>query len=791
MEQYFSIKSRYPDALLFFQVGDFYELFFEDAQIAARFLAITLTRRGKTNGEDIPLCGVPMHAALHYITKLVRGGYTVALCDQMSKPQPGTVVERAVTRVYTPGTLTDTVLLDEHRPSYLLVLSVDDATGRLILLATEVLTGHLLGAFFGRDDLKELETELSRFLPDEVVISDERLARFVTQCGYRVRREKEMTDFEAVRNWIDRVFNRELSIQYLSDRLVLTGLALLQSYLDRMQPTALAQYSRIVFIEPTRSVSVDRTTQRSLEILETMRGERKGSLLDVLDATGTAMGSRLLRKWLTRPSAERAVIERRLESITFFYNDMAAREESSRALKRISDLERIVGRIALQRATRVDYKLLAASLRAAADLKKVLGDSEGSAADLNSLSAECRRDIGDHADLIARIEATLSDEEDSIIRVGSCPQLDLLRERELAGREAIVQLGLSEREKTGLSSLKISFTGTSGYFFEVTKAQSVRIPDYFTSLQGLANRERFTTEQLSLYERQITEAIAAREEREKELFELLERDIFASVRLLRKTAQALAIVDVLVSAATVAYENQYVRPLFGPSESEKYSELYIEAARHPVVERFCEPGTFVPNSVDFRKVRSFVITGPNMGGKSTYLRQIALITLMAHCGFYVPARRAQISLVDKIFTRIGSGDAVAEGKSTFYVEMEEAAMICTLATKASLVILDEVGRGTSTDDGEALAQAIVEYLSHTVQAQTLFATHYHTLAHLGETEGIRNLSVVAERRGDALYFLHKVVEGAAQESFGIDVAQLAGVPSSIITRARMLKQAEE
>jgi DNA mismatch repair protein MutS len=778
MAQYHTIKAEYPDTLLFFQVGDFYELFFNDAIRAARFLSITLTSRGKNAGIDIPLCGVPVHALQVYVARLVKGGFSVALCDQMSKPQPGTVVERAVTRVYTPGTLTDDYLLTEKTASYL--LAVSGGCSGYGLMVMELLTGQIMMTQWSGDDIRVLEAELARYMPDEVLIAqdaDERAA-LIKKWGYTVSRVPVLDDaaLQVHTEWI------EVSIRAVMTPAERAAAALVHRYMARVQPAVFAQPLQPVRYEPDQYVVLDAATQRNIAILTNPdEGSQAYTLCRAVDGTVTAMGSRLLKKWLVRPLKDTARIALRHDVVSLFTRMVTVASCVEETLRKLADIERIAGRIVLERATRADYCALRDSLSALATLPVLLAPYQEQAA----LLAVVCESAGQYGALEEFLRASIYDgpEEEWLIKPGYNAQLDHARALATQGHEYIQQYAMQQSVRYEIPSLKVLYTSVAGYFIEVTKTHVHKVPDSYKHIQTLAGRERYSTPELSALERSLDQA--------RENVTVLERDMYAQVQAhiqtysnaLRRTASAVATLDVLTGFAAQARMWRYVRPEFAAGHA-----FRITQARHPVVEQLLPAGSFVANDVSVGvDAPVWIITGPNMGGKSTYLRQVALISLLAQCGSFVPAATATVSLVDRIFTRIGAGDNVAQGKSTFLVEMEEAATICLQATKHSLVILDEVGRGTSTDEGRALAQAIIEYLGRTVGALTLFATHYHELTALAHDSSVfANYHVACIHENDALHFLHRIEPGASHASFGIEVAHLAGLPVSIINRARQL-----
>ena len=786
MSQYHAIKSEYSDTLLLFQVGDFYELFFDDAKQAAAFLGIALTARGKNKGEPIPLCGVPLHALDHYLHKLVKGGFKVAICDQLEEPKPGSIVERGVTRVLTPGTLTDTNLLDEKSASY--IFSFFPTTDSWGLLFGELLTAQLFATIIPAASDRALEAELTRFFPDEVLVPDTKLSKkyqpyfrrlgyFTTSVQYDPTNQEER---EALTQWVQNQFTH--TIVKAIDKYESLRLALyyFYAYMRRNQEGALKQFRNISFYKPSDFLIVDAATQRNLELIKNIHdGGRKYTLFSVLDGAKTAMGSRMIKKWLLRPLVNQSAIVQRQDVVQLFMQDNVYMRNVEDILAHIGDVERVVGRIALNRAPLHDYVFLAhvltviPKLRALLSTKKdivlmrIIGDS-----------------IADFSALQALLARALSDDpsREWIIKSGFDTTLDRLRELANNSNKKIIELESDEQEKTKIQSLKIRYNQVHGYYIEVTKANVRLVPEHYSRLQTLVGRERYMISALQQLQQEIERAKYQIGTVEKELFEKIKVEVVSHITLLRKLSYALANIDALLGLAQTAYNNDYIRPSFNDQH-----DIIIEQGRHPVVEQTLKT-QFIPNDTLLTQDQFFwVITGPNMGGKSTYLRQVAQICLMAHVGSFVPAQKADIAFLDRIFTRIGAGDNLAEGKSTFLVEMEETASICAQATKSSLVILDEVGRGTSTFDGLAIAQAVVEYLYYQVQARCLFATHYHELTQLQNVcPGMMSYYAASKKTNNGIVFLYTMIKGVADGSFGVEVAKLAQLPPAVIARAHEL-----
>lgn len=785
MQQYHDIKVDYPDTLLFFQVGDFYELFFDDAKQAAAYLGIALTARGKSKGEPIPLCGVPIHAIDHYLSKLVKGGFKVALCDQLEAPQPGSLVKRGVKQVLTPGTLTDSKLLDERSASYLFSFyPAGDSWG---LVFSELLTAQIFITTIPAGSEKLLESELVRFFPDEILIpSAVRTQEFQTyfkRLGYftTIVHDNDEQSFEddAVQ-WTKKQFAQSACAQIESDEAMRQALFYFYAYMSKHQRSSLDQFTTLFFYKPDDFLIMDAATQRNLELIKNAHdGTNKNTLLSVMDRARTAMGSRMIKKWLLRPLIKKEAIVQRQDVIKLCCDDIALVNGLEQLLSSTGDVERVVGRIALQRASLLDYSALSRMLMIVPELKRSV---------LQRKDVVLMRVIADHLGefkgLSDLLRAALSDELSSelIIKPGFDAQLDQMRMLVNNSNERILELEVAEQNATGIQSLKIRYNAIQGYYIEVTNANLSAIPDRYRRLQTLVGRERFITPELQQLQYGIESARKDIVNHEQALFDGIKKEVALYISALRKSAHAIAHIDALLSLARLAYDHGYVRPSLHDTR-----DIIIVKGRHPVVEQALSH-SFIPNDTMLTDEQSlWIITGPNMGGKSTYLRQVALISVMAHVGSFVPAQKADIALLDRIFTRLGASDNVAEGKSTFLVEMEETAMICTQATEKSLVILDEVGRGTSTFDGLAIAQAVVEYIFTTIGARCLFATHYHELTYLQQTyPGIAVYQAASKKTDYGIVFLYTIMRGIADGSFGIEVAKIAQLPAKVIARSTAL-----
>ncbi len=781
MLQYQAIKRNFPDSLLLFQVGDFYELFYEDAKKAAAFLAITLTARGKNNGDPIPLCGVPVHAAEFYIAKLIKGGFKVALCNQLEPATPGKVVERGVAQVFTPGTLTDAKLLDEKSASYL--FSFFPMANQWGLLFAELMTAQLFATILPAAADKTLQAELGRFCPDEIIIPSQKVANsfgaYFSQLGFytTVAPYNDAVCSEAT-VWMQQQFTPDLQAQIKKYSAVESALNLFHGYIKKNQESSLSLFNQFTYYQPEDFLMLDAATQRNLELVKNMNdGSRKNSLYEHLDHAVTAMGSRTLKKWILRPLVKKEAIIARQEVVQKFVQDIMLSHAVKKQLSEIGDLERIVGRIMLRRAALHDFNALAHALTMVPLLKNELINRPESI-----YLQRFAQQIGNFSELQSLLVAAFNTDttREWIIKTGFNQQLDHLRSLIDDQTVILTQLEQREQQKTGINSLKVRYNHIHGYYIEVTKANTHLIPDYFIRSQSLVAKDRFTTVELKSIEADVLIAKNQINQLEREIFEQVKRDVMHFGAELRKLAFLLAHLDALFGLSQVAYQLGYIRPVLSDGTC-----IEIVNGKHPIIaQRLLH--SFIANSTFLKNENFFwILTGPNMGGKSTYLRQVALITLMAQIGSFVPADSAIISLRDRIFTRIGAGDNVAEGRSTFLVEMEETAIICEQATEKSLIILDEIGRGTSTFDGLAIAQAVIEYLYTTVKAPCLFATHYHELTTLHEDfSAIECHYAASKKTQEGILLLHKIEKGVADGSFGVEVAKFAGLPHSVIRRSQ-------
>ncbi len=793
MRQYSAIKERHPNALLLFRLGDFYELFFEDAIVAAKELQITLTSRNKEKGQPIPMCGVPYHAAEGYIAKLIRRGFRVAICDQMEDPRVAKkLVKREVTRVVTPGTATDSQILEPRENNYLAAVARRD--GSVGLALADLSTGDFRATeFSGAESGTRLQEELDRMRPREILLPSGAEAGESTPLeAAGPLTESHLDDWVFSEEYGARLLREHFRVATLAGYgledhpLAVAAAGAILHYVRETQRSSLSHFDAIRFYEQQDTLILDPATLRNLELLEpAFGGTRDTTLLGALDHCVTALGARLLKNWLLRPSVERAEIEARWGAVEELSRNTIAREELRRVLGDIQDLERLLSKVTLETANARDLLALKNSLRHLPLIRQYLARLQA------PRICELHGRLDELADVHDLIEKSIHPEppvlltEGDLIRPGYHEELDTLRSVGRSSRQILAGIETRERQRTRIASLKVRFNKVFGYYIEVSKPNLPLVPADYERKQTLVNAERFTTPELKDLEAKILDAEERSQTLERELFVAIRRQVAAEAQRIRQTARSIAELDVLGCFAWLAAERGYRRPEFSAE-----GELLILQGRHPVVERICESeqaGKFIPNDLFMNDSsdRILLITGPNMGGKSTYLRQAALIALMAQMGSYVPAERASLPIFDRIFTRIGASDNLARGRSTFMVEMTEVASILNTATPRSLVLLDEVGRGTATFDGLAIAWAVVEHLQTHAPAKTLFATHYHELTELADLlPGVRNYHVSVKESGSNIVFLRKVEPGSADKSYGIEVARLAGLPSSVIERAR-------
>lgn len=796
MQQYLRLKEAHRDCLLFFRLGDFYEMFFEDAKLAASELDLVLTTRDRNKPEEerTPMCGVPYHSAESYIARLIAKGYKVAICEQTEDPaQAKGLVEREVVRIVTPGTVMDSSMLEEGKNNYIASLWCGERGFGLCF--ADISTGELLLAAFPREGWQEHAIgELERYSPREVLLSPEvATANLLDYLRGKSDIRMELCPETLFNQAEGERFAKELMALPRELEAALPSLGALLSYLRRTQKCELSHLRSVRYYTDGEFMDLDPTARRNLELCETLRGkEKRGSLLWVLDKTKTPMGGRMLRFWLERPLRSPSAIRARLDAVEILREQGIRREELLRLLREMTDLERLVGKVVYGTAGGRELCALAQGLGSLPELRAQLEEvPEG-------LLDELRRELNELPELCDLISRGIVDEppigirDGGIIREGYHEDVDTLRNILHNSRSIIAGIEAREKEKTGIKNLKIGYNKVFGYYLEVSKSYYDQVPETYIRKQTLANCERYITQELKDMEHTILSAEDRLTALEFQLFTALREETAKHIEEIQRSASAVAQLDVLCSFASVAAENGYCRPKVDDSDC-----LEIIEGRHPVVEKVLKGAFFVPNDtkMDENEHRAAIITGPNMAGKSTYMRQVALIVLMAQLGSFVPAKAARVGVVDRIFTRIGASDDLAGGQSTFMVEMSEVAEMLRHATAKSLLILDEIGRGTSTYDGMAIARAVLEACADpkTLGAKTLFATHYHELTALeDELPGVLNFNIAAKKRDDQIIFLRKILPGKADRSYGVEVAALAGVPAPVVERGReILAQLEE
>ncbi len=793
MQQYIETKEQYKDCILFYRLGDFYEMFFEDATTCSKELEITLTGKACGLEERAPMCGIPYHAVDGYLTKLVSKGYKVAICEQVEDPkQTKGIVKREVVRIVTPGTNLSTQSLDESKNNYLMgIVYIDGCYG---LSVVDVTTGDYLATEV--DTNRKLIDEINKFLPSEIICND---AFFMSGIDIEDLRNRLQIAVSSLESWY---FDEELCERTLKDHFkinTLDGLGMSEfrvatvasgavlRYLIEMQKTSLEHLTKITPYITSKYMLLDSSTRRNLEIVETLREKQKrGSLLWVLDKTKTAMGARLLRNFIEQPLVDEDEIKERLDAVEELSNEMISREEIREYLNPIYDLERLISRISYKSANPRDLIAFQSSLAMLPYIREIMSTFQ------TSLLKKIMDELDPLEDVCKLIEDAIMEEpplavkEGGIIKEGFREDVDKLRRAKTEGKTWLAELENKEKENTGIKNLRVKYNKVFGYYLEVTNSYKDLVPDNWIRKQTLTNAERYTTSEL----KELEDVILGAEEKlyalEYEIFCEIRDGIGLQIRRIQSTAKAVANIDVFASLSAVAQQSNFVKPVLNQK-----GIIDIKKGRHPVVEKMLANDSFVNNDtyLDNEGKRVSIITGPNMAGKSTYMRQTALIVLMAQIGSFVPAESADIGVVDRIFTRVGASDDLASGQSTFMVEMTEVANILRNATKNSLLILDEIGRGTSTFDGLSIAWAVVEHIANVklLGAKTLFATHYHELTELeGKLDGVNNYCIAVKEQGDDIVFLRKIVAGGADKSYGIQVAKLAGVPKEVLKRAKEL-----
>ena len=802
MQHYLETKKQYKDCVLFYRLGDFYEMFFEDAEIVSRELELTLT--GKDCGQEkrAPMSGIPYHAADSYIAKLIEKGYKVAICEQVEDPkQAKGIVKREVIRVVTPGTVIESNLLEEKKNNY--IMAIYKSGLYFGISVCDISTGEFLATqIVEHNNFARLLDEISRYSPAEIIVSDmmfnskTEIEKIKERFETYISKESEESfdgEYELLSGMYNIIDDKNEKIKNLSDKkLAIYAINALLKYLEDTQKTSLDHINTIKIYNTTRYMALDINARRNLEITEKMRDKsKKGTLLWVLDKTSTSMGGRLLRRWLNDPLIDRKEINDRLDAVEELKDSIILRGDVVEALKKVYDIERLAGKISYGNANGRDMISLKNSVKQLPEIKKVLSTTGA------GLLKEIYENIDTLNDIYEIIEKSIVDEppigvkDGGIIKIGYDPEIDKLKLATTEGKKWILELEAKEREQTGIKGLKVGFNKVFGYFIEVTKSNLSMVPDRYVRKQTLTNCERYITEELKNLENQILGAEERVVTLEYNAFCEIRSSIEKQIQRIQKTATLVSTLDVLVSFATVAEDMNYVKP-----EVDNGGVIDIKEGRHPVIEKMISNSNFVPNDtyLDEEGNRLAIITGPNMAGKSTYMRQVALITLMAQVGSFVPASYAKIGVVDKIFTRVGASDDLSMGQSTFMVEMMEVATILKEATKNSLVILDEIGRGTSTYDGLSIAWAVAEFIADKEKcgAKTLFATHYHELTELeNKVEGVKNYSIAVKEKGEDIIFLRKIVDGGTDESYGVHVARLAGVPQVVTKKANEILQSLE
>ncbi len=802
MQHYLETKEQYKDCILFYRLGDFYEMFFDDAITASRELEITLTGRECGQVDRAPMCGVPFHAVDIYVARLIQKGYKVAICEQLEDPkQTKGIVKRDVIRVVTPGTLIESNLLEEKKNNY--IMSVYKKGVFFGVSICDVSTGDFYATQINQNNnFERLLDEISRFSPAEIVVNnllyetEEEIKKIKERFGIYVSLLEDDNFSEDTKNILENYTlytSNEVKIDEIFDKLfIVTAINGLLSYLNKTQKIKLEHINKIQIYNTNKYMSLDINTRRNLELTERMRDKaKKGTLLWVLDKTCTSMGGRNLRRWINDPLIDIKEINLRLNAVEELKNNVMLKGDLIEGLKKVYDIERLIGKISYGNANGRDMVSLKNSVAQIPFLKKVLSNTK------SDLLVKLYNELDELKDVFELIETAIVDEppisvkEGGVIKSGYNDEIDRLKTVTTEGKKWLIELEAKEKEQTGIKNLKIGFNKVFGYFIEVTKSNLSQVPDRFIRKQTLTNAERYITEELKELENQVLGAEEKLVSLEYDLFLELRATLASKIVRIQNSANIISNLDVLVCFATVAEDLNYAKP-----EVNDTGKINIIAGRHPVIEKMLHSGEFVDNDtyLDEEDDRLSIITGPNMAGKSTYMRQVALITLMAQIGSFVPATSAKIGVVDKIFTRVGASDDLSMGQSTFMVEMMEVANILKEATKDSLIILDEIGRGTSTYDGLSIAWAVATYIADKEKcgAKTLFATHYHELTELEDkVEGVKNYSIAVKEKGEDIIFLRKIIEGGTDESYGIHVAKLAGVPAQVVKKANeILKRLE-
>ncbi len=789
MQRYIEMKEQYKDTILFYRLGDFYEMFFEDAEIVSRELGITLTGKDCGLEQRAPMCGVPFHAYENYVAKLIGKGYKVAICEQVSPVVTGKLVEREVVRVITPGTVIDQSMISERSNTY--IMSIYQSKGTITFAYADISTGEFAVGKSTQNSLNYINDQIVCINPAEIICNNEMYANCL---ALPVALKNSSVKFNQYYEWTYNLDNakKELLEHYnidsvegydFADNDCIKAIGSLLAYLKETQKRDLKHLNLPRLIKDEQYMYLDDNTRRNLELEQRMKdGSKSGSLLWVMDKTQTSAGARLLRKWVNMPLQNINQINNRLNIVETLVNNASLRASISKELQKVGDIERLVARLAYGTISPKEFNAIANSIPPTINIKKILQSSD------SAIIKSIGESIDDLTFISNSITSFIADEPPALykdggyVKDGYNEELDKLRHINEHSVNYITQYEIQERERTGIKNLKVGYNRVFGYYIEVNKQYSDLVPMDYVRKQTISNNERYITEELKQYENEVLNSQDLALKLEAKLYEEFKAALMPYCKDLQQLASIISTVDCYNSLAIIAVENNYCKPQFNTN-----NQLYIKNGRHPVIELLQRKNGFIENDTDLdaQDNRTMILTGPNMAGKSTYMRQVALITLMAHVGSFVPASEAKICVVDRIFTRIGASDDLAVGQSTFMVEMVEVSNILTFATNNSLIILDEVGRGTSTHDGMSIASAVVEYLAKTLHCKTLFATHYHELMHLeGNLDGVKNYCISIKEINGELVFLRKIMRGSATRSYGIEVASLAGIPKPVIARAK-------
>ncbi len=795
MEQYKKIKEEYKNEILMFRLGDFYEMFFEDAKTASKELGLTLTKRNREKGQDVPLAGVPYHSVASYIAKLVEKGYSVAICDQVEDPKSATgIVKREVTRVITPGTIIDVDFLDKNNNNYIACIKINTTENIAAIAYADITTGEFsVFEIKGKNFFEKALAEMNKIQASEILLDEKTYSEYIEifkeKISFSGVKFTEVSNVKKTENFITSYFNI-MSVEVFSLKskdLAISTSANLLHYIDELQKGNDLPFSKIEYKNIDNIMELNISTQNNLNLVPKRNEETRGTLLGVLDNCITSVGSRELKKIIKNPFLNIEKIKQRQFYVDYFYNDVLLRESIREYLKDIYDIERIAGKIIYGTENGKDLLSLKDSIRKSLEIYRLLKEHQ-EIKDILDIDVKILLDIYNKIELIIDAEAPFSVREGGIIKDGYNSELDELRKISKLGKDFILEIEQREKERTGIKGLKIKYNKVFGYFIEVTKANEHLVPEDYIRKQTLVNSERYIVPDLKEYEEKVITAKSKIEALEYELFKQLTSEIKEHIDSLYKLANRIANLDIVSNFAHIATKNSYVKPEMNEGEI-----LEIKGGRHPIVETLIPSGTYVKNDIILDDKNNLIIlTGPNMSGKSTYMKQVALNIIMAHIGSYVAADYAKIPIVDKIFTRVGASDDLLTGQSTFMLEMTEVASILNSATKKSFVVLDEIGRGTSTYDGISIATAITEYIHNIIGAKTIFATHYHELTELEkELERAINFRVEVKEDGKNVVFLREIVKGGADKSYGIEVARLSGVPKEVLNRSRkILKKLE-